>query len=72
MSTTATGMDEATETSHGWFHGRRDSASFSPEEWLRLLDEDRIALSRISLLLTAIVACGMLGMLVVVAILALG
>jgi hypothetical protein len=55
-----------------WLDSHRDLVRFSSEEWRKLLDDDRVALSGVSLLLTAIIALGMAGMLVVVAILAFG
>lgn len=45
---------------------------FSEMQWRELLDEDRFALSTISLLLASIVGVGLAGMAVVVAILAFG
>ncbi|HVC94557.1 MAG TPA: hypothetical protein VND64_12740 [Pirellulales bacterium] len=60
------------DPSPDWLASHRDQIGFSPEEWKRFADDDRIALSGISVLLTAIIAMGMVGMLVVVAILAFG
>ncbi|HUY31779.1 MAG TPA: hypothetical protein VMV69_03295 [Pirellulales bacterium] len=60
------------DPSHNRSHSHPDVAAFSSEEWRQFADDDRVALSGISLLLTAIIGMGMLGMLVVVAILAFG
>ncbi len=62
----------ANDPSPDWLGSHRDQIGFSPEEWQRFADDDRIALSGISVLLTSIIAMGMVGMLVVVAILAFG
>ena len=45
---------------------------FTDAQWRQLLDDDRVALSSVSILLGAIIGLGMLGMAVVVAILAFG
>lgn len=49
---------------------QRELGYFSPDQWRVLRDEDSSALGSVSLLLMSIVAVGMLGMAMVVAILA--
>lgn len=46
-----------------------DAFCFSDAQWRELLDEDSFALSTVSLLLSAIIGLGMLGMAIVVGIL---
>jgi hypothetical protein len=72
MATGAFETRPSTDSSFDWLERHRDIVGFSQLEWRRLVNDDRVALSGVSMLLTAIVALGMLGMLVVVAILACG
>lgn len=51
---------------------RHGSSHFSQAQWHELIQEDNAALSGISILLTAIISMGMLGMAIVVGILAFG
>ena len=48
-----------------------ESEFFTPDQWRVLHDEDRTALGSVSLLLMSIVAVGMIGMAIVVAIISL-
>ncbi len=72
MSTHAATDRLTHDPSLDWLQRCPDVAGFSSDQWRQLVDDDRTALSRISLLLTSIIGLGMVGMLVVVAILAFG
>jgi hypothetical protein len=72
MATGTFGDRTTNNSSFDWLERHRDLVGFSSEEWRRLVNDDRVALSGVSLLLTSIIAMGMLGMLVVVGILAFG
>lgn len=65
MSTIASTSPSA----HSGLSRQPTTSRFSDAQWHQLLDEDRVALLSVSILLGTIIGVGMLGMAVVVAIL---
>ena len=53
-------------------HRQPDVWNLGEANWQALLDEDRFALSTVSLLLTSIIALGLVGLVVVVCVLVFG